>query len=109
MDFIKAIFKACKLSVIYNLRTFLRDQGVWVERNKRVTIIQALYNIIHKEDQMEWTKEEILDQVNTINKLFAFSKLNKIAGLIPNILNQICPTDLSGFRTDLTGQNTPNT
>ena len=36
---------------------------------------------------MEWTKEEILDQVDTINKLFTSPKLNKIAGLIPNILN----------------------
>ena len=52
---------------------------------------------------MEWTKEKILDQANTKNKLFASSKLNKIAGLIPNILNQIRPIDLSGFRTNPTG------
>ena len=56
---------------------------------------------------MEWIKEEILDQVNIKNKLFASPKFNKIAGLIPNILNQIHPTDLSGFRTDFTGQTTP--
>ena len=36
---------------------------------------------------MEWTKEEILDQVNAKNKLFASPKLNKIVSLIPNILN----------------------
>ena len=36
---------------------------------------------------MEWTKEEILDQVKATNKLFAFFKFNKIAGFIPNILN----------------------
>jgi hypothetical protein len=36
---------------------------------------------------MEWTKEEILDQVDIINKLFASPKFNKIAGLIPDILN----------------------
>ena len=36
---------------------------------------------------MEWTKEEILDQVNAKNKFFASPKLNKIAGLIPNIFN----------------------
>ena len=34
---------------------------------------------------MEQTKKEILDQVNTKNKFFTFFKLNKIAGLIPNI------------------------
>ena len=51
---------------------------------------------------MEWTKEEILDQVNTINKLFASPKLNKIAGLIPDIFNQIYSTDLNSFRTNLT-------
>ena len=36
---------------------------------------------------MEWTKEEILDQVNAKNKLFTSPKLNKITSLIPNILN----------------------
>ena len=36
---------------------------------------------------MEWIKEEILNQINAKNKLFTSSKLNKITGLIPNILN----------------------
>ncbi len=36
---------------------------------------------------MEWTKEEILHQANAKNKLFTSLKLNKIAGLIPDILN----------------------
>ena len=55
---------------------------------------------------MEQTKEEILDQVNVKNKLFTSPKFNKIASLILDILNQIYSTDLSGFRTDLTGQTT---
>ena len=58
---------------------------------------------------MEQTKEEILDQVNTTNKLFTSPKLNKIANLIPNILNQIHPTDLSTFGINFTGQSTPST
>jgi hypothetical protein len=45
---------------------------------------------------MEWTKEQILDYIKTSN-LFAFFKLNRISGLIANLFNQICPTDLSGF------------
>ena len=36
---------------------------------------------------MEWAKEEILDQFKATNKLFVSLKLNRIAGLIPNILN----------------------
>ena len=56
---------------------------------------------------MEQTKEEILNQVNAKNKFFTSFKLNKIASFIPNIFNQIHFTDLSGFRTDLTGQNIP--
>jgi len=36
---------------------------------------------------MEWTKEEILDEYNTTKELFASSKLNIIASLIPNPLN----------------------
>jgi len=33
-DFIEAIFKACNPTTIRKLRTHLRNQGVWVERNK---------------------------------------------------------------------------
>ena len=36
---------------------------------------------------MEQTKEEILNQYNIIKELFACSKLNVIAGLIPDPLN----------------------
>ena len=36
---------------------------------------------------MEWTKEEILDQFNTIKELFTSSKLNIIVSLIPDPLN----------------------
>ena len=61
-DFTEAIFKACNPVTICKLRTLLRNQGIWVKRNKRVTITQSLYNTIHKKDQTEWTKEEILDQ-----------------------------------------------
>jgi len=43
--------------------------------------------VIHKEDQIEWTKEEILDEYNTTKELFTSSKLNIIASLIPNPLN----------------------
>ena len=108
-DFTEAIFKACNPTTIRNLRTLLRDQGVWVERNKRVTVAQSLYNTIHEENQTEWTKEELLDEYNTTKELFACPKLNVIAGLIPDPLNQIRPTNPSGFRIDLTGQSTPST
>ena len=52
---------------------------------------------------MEWTKEEILDQVKVTNKLFASPKLNSITGLISNLLNQTCPINLSNFGINLTG------
>ena len=45
---------------------------------------------------MEWTKKQILDYIR-ISGLFAYFKLNKIFGLIPNPFNQIRPIDLSGF------------
>jgi hypothetical protein len=35
-DFTEATFKACDCIALYNLRTLLRNQGVWV--NKQVTI-----------------------------------------------------------------------
>jgi DNA-binding cell septation regulator SpoVG len=86
-DFTEAIFKVCNPITIRNLRTLLCNQGIWVERNKRVTVAQSLYNIIHEKDQTEWTKEEILDQFQETKELFASSKLNVIAGLIPDPLN----------------------
>lgn len=88
---------------ICNLRTLLRNYGVWVKKDKHVTVARSLYNVIHKEDQTEWTKKEILDQFNTTKELFASSKLNIIAGLIPDPLNQIRPTDLNAFGINLTG------
>ena len=36
-----------------------------------------MYNILCKEDQTEWTKEEVLDHINT-NGFFASMKLNGI-------------------------------
>ena len=76
-DFTEATFKACNLAVIYNLQTILRHKGVWVEKDKRVTIARSLYNTIHEKDQTEWTKEEVLDHINT-NRFFASCKLNGI-------------------------------
>ena len=87
MDFIEAILKAYNPNAIYNLRTLLCYQGVQVKKDKRVTIIRSLYNIIQEEDQIKQTKEEILDQVKAIKELFTSSKLNAIASLIPNLLN----------------------
>ena len=63
-----------------------------------------MYNILCKKDQTEWTIEEILDQVKATSKLFASPKLNRIASLIPNILNQIHPINLSDFGINLMGQ-----
>ena len=102
-DFTEAVFKACKLTTLRNLRTLLRNQGVWVEKAKRATIARSLYNTLCEEDQAEWTKEEILDEYNITKELFACPKLNVIAGLIPDPLNQICSINPSGFRTNPTG------
>ena len=50
---------------------------------------------------MEQTKKEILDYIKT-GKLFTSFKLNRISSLITDLFNQICFTDLSGFRIDFT-------
>ena len=49
-DFTEAILKAYNPNTIRNLRTLLRYQGVQVKKDKRVTIIQSLYNIIQEEN-----------------------------------------------------------
>jgi hypothetical protein len=41
---------------------------------------------------MEWTKEEILDYINT-NRFFTSFKLNKISNLIADLFSQIHPID----------------
>ena len=51
-----------------------------------------MYNILCEEDQIEWTKEEILNHINT-NGFFAAFNLNRISGLIgPEIyINLLLP------------------
>jgi len=49
VDFMETTFKAYKLTAIYNLQSFLCNQSVWVKKDKRVTIIQSLYNILYKD------------------------------------------------------------
>ena len=72
------------------------------------SLLHSLYTIQYiKKNQIKWTKEEILDQVKATKELFASSKLNRIASLIPNLLNQIHPTDPNSFRANLTSQNIP--
>jgi len=104
----EAIFKACSIIPIRNLQNLLRYQGIWVEKDKQVTIARSLYNTLYKKDQTEWTKEQILDYIRT-NRLFAYFKLNRISGLIPDLFNQIRPIDLRGFGINLIGQSTPST
>ena len=96
VDFTEATFKACDRIALYNLRTLLRNQGVQV--NKQVTIIQSLYDILCKEDQTEWTKEEILDHINT-NGFFAAFNLNRISGLIglEIYINLLLPKGIVGL------------
>jgi len=108
MDFTEATFKACSLMTICNLRTLLRNYGVWVKKDKQVTIALSLYNTLCKEDPTEWTKEQILDYIK-FNRLFASFKLNRISSLIDDLFNQICPIDLSGFGINLIGQSIPST
>ena len=83
----EAIFKACSLIIIRKLQTLLCNQGVWVEKDKQVTIVRSLYNTLCEKDQIEWTKEKILDHIKTTGGLFASSKLNRIASLILDLFN----------------------
>ena len=86
-DFTEAILKTCNPTAIRNLRTLLRDQGVWVVRDRRITIARSLYNTLCEEDPTEWTKEEIQEQIKATRPFTSF-KLNRISGLITNPLNE---------------------
>ena len=52
-DFMEATFKAYSLMTIYNLQTLLYKHGVWVKKDKQVTITQSLYNILCEEDPIK--------------------------------------------------------
>ena len=80
---------------------------MWVAKDKRVTIAQSLYNTLCKEDQTEWSKEEILDYIKASGP-FASFKLNRISSLIADPFNQIRSIDQSGFEVKPTGQSTTN-
>ena len=82
----EAIFKAYSLITIYNLQTILHNYGVWVEKDKQVTIVQSLYNTLCKEDLIKQIKKQILDYIK-FDKLFISFKLNKIFGLIADLFN----------------------
>ena len=60
-----------------------------------------------EEDPTEWSKEEILEHIRT-SRLFSSFKLNRISGLVTDLLNQIRARDQSSFGVELTGQSTPN-
>jgi hypothetical protein len=80
-DFTEPIFKTCNLTDVRNLRTLLRNQGVWVARDRRITVARSLYNTLCEEDPTEWSKEETLEHVRTIGP-FASFKLNRISGIM---------------------------
>jgi hypothetical protein len=48
-DFTEPVFRNYIIITVYNLRALLRNQGVWVVKDKRVIIAQSLYNILYKE------------------------------------------------------------
>jgi hypothetical protein len=92
--FIEAIFKTCN---ICKLRILLRDQGVWVARNRQITTARSLYNTLCEEDPVEWSKEEILEQIRAKGPFKSY-KLNRISGVIDNSLNhQIREMDWTGL------------
>jgi SNF2 family DNA or RNA helicase len=92
--FTEAIFKTCS---ICKLRILLRDQGVWVARNRQITTARSLYNTLYEEDPVEWSKEEILEQIRAKGPFKSY-KLNRISGVIDNSLNhQIREMDWTGL------------
>ncbi len=51
--FDEEILKACHQIPICNLRTLLRDRGIWVLRLKGTTVAKSLSNTIKEEDQIQ--------------------------------------------------------
>jgi hypothetical protein len=49
------------------LRDYLRANGVFVRKQPRLSIVNELYNVLTEEEQHEWTKEEIEDQINSFH------------------------------------------
>ena len=105
-DFTEAVFKTCNPTNIRNLRTLLRHQGVWVSRDRNVTVPRALCNILRKEDPVEWSREDILEHIKG-SGLFASFKLNRLSGIVDDPFDRI--RDRSSSRVELTNQSMPDT
>ena len=62
MGFTEESLKASTLlSFTHRLHSFLRNRGVWVLKDKNITIAKSLCNTIKEEDQIRWTQEELLE------------------------------------------------
>jgi hypothetical protein len=62
MGFTEESLKASTLlSFTRRLRTLLRNRGIWVLKDKNITIAKSLSNTIKEEDQIQWTQEELLE------------------------------------------------
>jgi len=92
-------------SVTYKPSSITKMYGL---KKTNKSLLHSLCTIHYEEDQMEWTKEQILNYIRT-SRLFASFKLNRISGLIDDLFNQICPTDPSNFRINFMGQSIPST
>jgi hypothetical protein len=80
------MLKECSQLGIRKLRTLLRMNGVWVRKDRRMTVAESLYNTLQEEDPIEWTMQEIEEHIRTegqfnsvpINHIL--SQDNKLAG-----------------------------
>jgi len=69
------------------LRDYLRANGVFVRKQPRLSIVNELYNVLTEEEQHEWTKEEIEDQINSSH---GFNSIFK--SRLPAIVTTPAPT-----------------
>jgi hypothetical protein len=84
--FSKSIFKDCNQMSIRKLRALLRMYGVWVKKDRHLTVAESLYNTLQEEDPTLWTIQEIEEHIRTIGQFnsarinYMLSQDNKVAG-----------------------------
>ena len=64
IDFTETLFQLAGKDYLRKLRSFLRANGVYVNRQAGIPMAKELFKVVQEEKQHQWTKEEVEDQIN---------------------------------------------
>lgn len=84
-DFTQDNLRTANQYNVRNLRSALRNKGVYIAREPRVTTSAALHRTLQEEERTEWTEEAIRAHVTEYGP-FSSYQLNRRASLLPGLV-----------------------